>query len=389
MTDIYDLYEEPIIDERTEKYQIAIDQTGFCTLPSKSFIVVEGRLLKSDGIAYSAADLITLTNNGIMHLFDRITHQLSGNEVESVAQPGRATTMLRLLNYPNTIQTSKGLSELWFKDTIQNPTTAGKFSIRIPLKHIFGFCDDYNKVIYGLTQTFVLYRSSDNNAIFRANTAAAGKVDVQKITYYIPHVEPSFAQMDILLKGIVSRQNIKAAFRDRRFNSIAVPQTTSFSWDLGARPSSEVPRYVIVRFQTNKDGDQTTNPSIFDHCDLKNMQVEVSSSYYPEVLYDFSIPNNEFSLAYGEASEFSEKYYGMNDLITSCNILPNEYRDLYPLMVFDISKQRGSLNDSTIRIKVNASFNTAPPANTVAYALIKLDKILRFKSEVNFLIIKF
>jgi len=66
---------------------------------------------------------------------------------------------------------------LWFKDSgatahlqnnagfgvrqqyiLQTPDPNGTFSIRVPLKHIFGFCDDYEKVVYGFKHQLTLVR---------------------------------------------------------------------------------------------------------------------------------------------------------------------------------------------------------------------------------------
>jgi len=51
----------------------------------------------------------------------------------------------------------------------------------VPLKHIFGFCDDYNKVVYGFKHTLTLVRKADDDAIFTANGADTGKVNLHKI----------------------------------------------------------------------------------------------------------------------------------------------------------------------------------------------------------------
>ena len=101
-----------------------------------------------------------------MHFFKRIRYDLSGQEIEKIEHPGQATTMLGLLKYPDDFSKSKGLNQLWYKDTTINAEEAnigwivrrqyiivnvdpkGSFSFRIPLKHIFGFCEDYDKVVY-------------------------------------------------------------------------------------------------------------------------------------------------------------------------------------------------------------------------------------------------
>ena len=103
-----------------------------------------------------------------MHLFRSILYKLSGQEIETMNYPGQATTMLDLLKYPDDFAKSKGLNQLWYKDTstdanndnsgfvirrdyiIRNSNPKGSFSFKIPLKHIFGFCEDSDKIVYGL-----------------------------------------------------------------------------------------------------------------------------------------------------------------------------------------------------------------------------------------------
>ena len=58
----------------------------------------------------------------------------------------------------------------------------GTFSFRIPLKHIFGFCEDYDKIVYGLKHSLTLVKKADNDAIFRGATAWAEKVNLAKIS---------------------------------------------------------------------------------------------------------------------------------------------------------------------------------------------------------------
>ena len=96
--------------------RITIQNQDIFTHPCESYLLVEGRLLKNDDTAFADADVITLTNNGIMHLFSNIKYQLSEQEVESLFYPGQATTMLGLLKYPDDFSKSVGLNQLWYKD---------------------------------------------------------------------------------------------------------------------------------------------------------------------------------------------------------------------------------------------------------------------------------
>jgi len=149
-----------------------------------------------------------------MYLFSNISYGLSSQEIESVHYPGQATTMLGLLKYPDDFSKAQGLNKLWQKDTtstaviadnegfktrqsylIQKPTAKGTLSFIIPLKNIFGFCEDYDKIVYGMKHTLTLVRKSDVDAIFLANAVDAGKVSLNKISWFVPHVLPADAEI--------------------------------------------------------------------------------------------------------------------------------------------------------------------------------------------------
>ena len=418
-SEILKFTEKPIIDESIQEYEyheyepqartnlnsageivINIELQDLFSHPCESYLVFEGRLTKDDDTAYANADAVALTNNGIMYLFSNISYRLSNQEIESVHHPGQATTMLGLLKYSDDFSKAQGLNQLWQKDTtstavvadnagfrtrqsylIQMPTVKGTFSFRIPLKHIFGFCEDYEKIVYGLKHTLTLVRKSNDDAIFRANAADAGKVSLDKISWFVPHVLPADAEKFPLYKNIESKVSLPVAYRTRQCDTITVPQATVFSWRLGVKNAPEKPRWIIVGFQTEKGGDQTRNPAVFDHVNLKNMYVMLNSTRYPAVDYNLSFANQQYSRAYGDASNFSVRYFGMDELITRSNISPIDYKSLYPLFVFDVSKQSEKLKTSVVDVQIRAFFNQAVPAGTQAYAVVISDKLLTFQSD--------
>ncbi|XP_004211318.1 uncharacterized protein LOC101240550 [Hydra vulgaris] len=227
---------------------MTINQEGLFINPSKAFILIEGRLLKADGTSYANADAVTLVNNGLMYLFTRAEYQLSGQTVENINNLGRTTTILGLLKYPINFQNVQGMNQLRYKDSsttaaiatnlgfaarqsylIQEPNTKGKFSFCVPLKHIFGFCDTYDKAFYGLIHTLTLIRESDNNAIFRAAGTAAGQVNLTKVSLFMPHIKPSLEYELKLNKEIESKVPLPLSYIERRSEPIIVPQTTDFT----------------------------------------------------------------------------------------------------------------------------------------------------------------
>ena len=56
------------------------------------------------------------------------------------------------------------------------------------MKHIFGFCEDYDKILYGLKHSLTLVRKTDDDAVFRGAAAGTGKVSLDKISWFMPHV---------------------------------------------------------------------------------------------------------------------------------------------------------------------------------------------------------
>ena len=53
-----------------------------------------------------------------MHLFKSIRYELSGQEIEKIMHLGQAATILGLFKYPDDFSRSKGLNQLWYKDTL-------------------------------------------------------------------------------------------------------------------------------------------------------------------------------------------------------------------------------------------------------------------------------
>ena len=412
-----DIAYEPIagtnLNAPGQDIRLTIETQDIFTHPSESYLIVEGQLLKRDPPAPPANDLyvlddpITLTNNGIMYLFKRIRYDLSGQEIENIMNVGQATTMLGLLKYTEDFSKSKGLNQSWTKDTTDNTTDenggfpsrrlkifgsepTGTFSFKIPLKHIFGFCEDYDKIVYGLKHTLTLKRNDNNDAIFRGANAAAGgalvdgKVVLSKISWFMPHVTPADKDKMELYKIIERKEKIPVGYRMIQCDSALISQnSTNFSWRLSVKSSPEVPRFIIVGFQVGKSGDQQQNPSLFNNVDVNNIYVMLNSVRYPTVDYNINFDENRFSRVYGDAVNFRSKFFNIDELISNPSINSLEYKDLYPLFLFDVSKQSEKLKYSTTDIQIKIHFRQGLAANTQVYGVIISDRLINFQSDGN------
>ena len=392
--------------------RLTIETQDIFTHPSESYLIIEGDLLRSDnGNPYANDALITLTNNGIMHLFKRIRYDLSGQDIENIMNVGQATTMLGLLKYPDDFSKSKGLNQLWYKDTglaadddnvgfkvrrkyIFGSNPVGKFSFKIPLKHIFGFCEDYDKVVYGLKHTLTLTRNNDNDAIFKTNEQGGGppvvdvvvdgRVILNKIAWFMPHVMPADEDKMKLYKIIERKEKIPVGYRMIQCDSASVPEnSTSFSWRLSVKSSPEIPRFIIIGIQNDKKNNQKTNPSIFNSLAVKNIYVMLNSTRYPTTDYDIDFETNIIGRVYGDVADFRKKFYNMDELVSNPNITPSDYNTIYPLFLFDVSKQSEKLKYSTTDIQVKMFFDDGAPANTQVYGVIISDRLINFQSDGN------
>ena len=164
-------------------------------------------------------------------------------------------------------------------------------------------------------------------------------------------------------------------------DSTSIPQAASFSRRLSVKSSPEVPRFIIIGFQTNKSGNQVANPSTFDNVNVSNIYVMLNSIRYPTSDYNISFLAQTFSRVYGDAAEFRSKFFNMDELVSNPNITPSDYKTFYPLFFFDVSKQSEKLKYSTTDIQIKMHFSANVLANTQAYAVIISDRLINFQSD--------
>ena len=97
------------------------------------------------------------------------------------------------------------------------------------MKYVFGFCEDYDKIVYGMKDNLTLVRKTDNDAIFRLAAAGAGKVSLDKISWFVPHVIPADDIKFSIYKTMEWKVNLPVAYRTRQCDMLSVPESTSFT----------------------------------------------------------------------------------------------------------------------------------------------------------------
>ena len=177
---------------------IHIENQDECHHPRRSYLLVEGNLLKLDGTWYAGADAIALENNGVMHLSSNVKYEFAGQAIESVNNPGIAGVLMGIAKYPCDYAYGTGLIQCWSSETsdgvlmergfgrrkeyiVQKFNPHGSFSFAIELENLFGFREDYDKVVYGKRHKLTLVRKSNDDAIFKAAAVDKSKVELTKV----------------------------------------------------------------------------------------------------------------------------------------------------------------------------------------------------------------
>ena len=186
-----------------------------------------------------------------------------------------------------------------------------------------------------------------------------------------------------LYKIIEKKEKLPVGYRMIQCDSAVVTRTSTFTWRLAVKSSPEVPRFIIVGFQSEKNNNQTKNPAIFNHVNVKNIYCTLNSTRYPEVDYENDFEKYQFSRIYGDLALFKSKFYGMDELVSNPNISAADYKELFPLFLFDVSKHSERLKYSVTDIQIKAFFNRPIDADTEVYAVIISDRLINFQSDGN------
>jgi hypothetical protein len=371
--------------------------------PSRSHLYIEGELEPKAGRSYDVTeDGISLVNNGLIYLFDRVAYTIANKRVEDYNNPGRATTMKGLLTYPRIYP--EGMSFLWSID--EHPDIDGndsfkkrcgyihqegngKFSALIPLSHIFGFCEQYDKVMYGAKHELTLHRTNDDDALHRsdekesdaedaADKVKKGKITLTKLSWRMPIVKLSDQSKIKLFSDVQAKTIIPIEFLHRQCESLQLDQNKrQLDWRLSIATGSERPRFVILAFQKNKLDKDTANSAVFDNMCVRNARVEFNGEYYPDHDMNINFKRNQYTVAYQMLIDFYKEVMERE----SCPVRIRDFKTHYPLFVFDISRQSERVKDSASDIRIKADFDEATCQNCYAYALILSDREVHMQSD--------
>ena len=368
----------------SDEIRISVQHQDLCLLPSRSSFHVNGKLTLVDGNPVVRSALIS---NAICHLFEEARYELNGTEIDKTKNLGLTSVMKNYVSMsPGQSRMMENAGWLEFAANAEKLTNENcYFDIVIPLGMIFGFAEDYHKIIVNAKHELILVRSkSDANAIIQTAPDELYKISIEKVEWLLPYVKLSDQRKMKLLKYIERDNPIRISFRTwENYQFPLLPTTTKYIWTVKTSTWLEKPRFIIFGFQTNRKNNVyflfslavSRNWSHFDHCNISDIKLFLNSQSYPYGNLNLDIEKNQYALLYEMYSNFQAIYYGKE---SQPLLSKKEFLNYAPLTIIDCSKQNESLKFGPVDIRLEFEARTAFTAQTSAYCLILHNRIIEY-----------
>lgn len=359
-----------------DEIRIVLQQQDLYTLPSESYIYIEGQTARTDAGGANALALPALVDFAAAHLFSDIRYEINGFEVDRCKNAG-ITGLMK--GYPSLSPSNVGsLTTSSFLASAVNVAVPGSFEYRVPLKMLLGFAEDYKKIVMHAKQELILVRSrNDTNCFVGVNNNA--RITITKIQWKIPQVHVSDHSKLMLLKTVERKQPIPLAFRSwDLYEYPALPLTDKHTWSIKTSNNLNKPRYVIVGFQTGRDHVIAQNASKFDHCQITDLKVHLNSESFPYENMNLNFESNLYMQAFINFAMFKKSYYH-NDSDQQHSLTNyNDFKTNVPLFIIDCSRQNEAIKSSMVDIRLEITARQNFAANTTAFCLIIHDNIITY-----------
>jgi hypothetical protein len=393
---VFDVYQKPSFDESIQRVEtrtyypfvnsfnnndnieIIVQQSDVWMGIYNAALYIVGKIEKTSGEGTA-----TLVNNAGAFLFESISYELNGKELDAIRDPGIASTLRGYLCY--SMDDSRHLSISGWNypsSTIVN-SRDGTFSLRIPLAHFLNIFNDYKHGVCGKHTIRLVRARNDANCMLIQEAAgkAAGstkyKLSINTIELKVPHITPSDHIKLDLLKAIKTDAPMLIPFRKWALHELPSLKegATEEVWSVKTCATVESPRYVIVAFQTNRRDIFTTDPTYFDNVDITNLALHLNTEYYPHERMKLDFANNHFIEAFHNYTDFYPSYTTTPQKPT---LLDYAAFKNHAIFVIDCSKRNEAMKSPTTDIKLHMESKTGFPANTRAYCLIIQDRIIEY-----------
>ena len=375
--------------QNTDEIAFTIQNQDVYTLPCKSYIHIEGKLLTTAGNPVRKTKFIS---NAFAYLISQCRYLLNGIEIDSTRNVGYTSSMKGLASLSPDDARRLGNAG-WDPEFTPTVHTDGSFTAIVPLSTLMGCFEDYKKMIVNCKQELILVRSQrDVNCIITEPPAAAApgaeaplleqaKITITKMNWQMPHIEVSDSARLQILKYVQEDRPIEIGFRSwRACEKPLRPDTNTIDWQVKTSTHLERPRYVLLALQTNKRNVATADAFKFDHCKIKNVKLHLNDKPYPYNDLHLQMSKKHAAVLYEMFCNFRESYYGKDQapLINKMKFI-----NQLPLIVIDCNKQNEAVKSGAIDVRIEIEADESFPENTTAFCVILHDRIVDYTPLTN------
>ena len=342
-------------------------------LPAQSEILIETTFTKTDGTAFAAAEAPSFIAGSILFAFQSISYSLNGVEIDRCKNLGQSVMLKAFSSY--TDNEMKGLTGAGFKKQAYKQNA----NFSIPVKTLFGLFETFDKPIIAGRHQFILVRSkSDENCFKCDNADTTFKFEITKVSLMACQITLSDAYKLKYYDIINAKKDLIMPFRS--WEMIEVPELTATTHQIIPIKTStlvETPRFLIIGFQTARDGVKTKTSSYFDHISLEEIKVHLNNVTTEALDIDFD--KDKYQILYNNFSQFRANYYQIASEILPTPSMSYEEFKSNTIIVLDTQYQPDSITPlSTVDVKIEFRTKVAIPAKTSLFCLILSDRIFKY-----------
>lgn len=353
--------------DRNDEVRIAIQSQDLYILPAESYIYIELTVSASNSTVHAATPAGTWSANHAAYLFSEIRYELNNIEIDRVKNPGLTSNMKAFTAYPSSQKRIVDQITYYTGKTMES----GTLTFLIPLNQVFGFCDDYRKIIMNAKHELIMVL---NRKYIYSYTAATEKynITVTKIQWKMPHIQLADQAKLQMLKYLERKQTISVPYRSwDLYEMPQLPQSDRHIWTVKSTTQMSKPRYVLVTFQTNRLT-VSSNSTAFDHCNISDVKLFLNSDYYPYLNYDSDFNRGNYQNIFYNYLKIQNSYYNGLEGENPYQYKYDEFGES-PIFAFDCSRTDESLMGGTVDIRLEIKARANISANTVANCLIIYD----------------
>lgn len=359
-----------------DEIRIAIQSQDLYIQPAESYLLLEVQFSHIPGVVIPANSQSIFGCLTQPFLFSEARYELNGTEIDRSKNVGLTSTLKRM--------TATRLRDKQFLESSGAYNHAqivnGTYQFFIPLYSLFGFAEDYNKIILNAKHELVLVRSRTDVNLYHTVNANQNPFAIKliKIQWRVPHVTLSDRSKLRMLKYIERQRTINVAYRTwDLYEMPALPQTNRHIWPVKTTNHINKPRYVVVAFQTNRKDNFAVDATKFDHCNLSDVKLFLNTSCYPYDNMNLDFNNDFFMEAHMALIRMQNSYYNGAEASNPYGFTAHAFKEQC-LFAFDCSRSDDSLLNSSVDVRIEITARQNIPANTAAYCLIISDTMFEY-----------